>query len=208
MHPRTFAIAVSGAAVFATMTVASAWAIERATDDVIVPYFEDGHVAAGTVAVTLLTVVAIGIAKSAGVVASVWAGKTQMQVAATLRSRVRGSAPGQRYRWYQALHRRSRRAGGGRRRRRRRGDGARALQHWHAADDRDLRHLARDHRSRPRGARPALFPVLIGLNIVYQRQVNQPATEAQDRLGEVSSVVHESFDGVLVVKALAQSRRR
>ena len=50
------------------MTVASAWAIERATDDVIVLYFEDGHVAEGTVAVTLLTVVAIGIAKSAGVV--------------------------------------------------------------------------------------------------------------------------------------------
>jgi ATP-binding cassette subfamily B protein len=204
MHPRTFAVAVSGAAVFATMTVASSWAIQRITDDVIVPYFEDGHVAAGTVAATLLTVIAIGVAKSAGVVVRrVWAGKTQMQVAATLRYRVTDQLQGQRYRWYQA------RATGdlvGRA-----GVDVDAAVEvmapvpystgtllmivissvWLLITDPVLGALAL-----------LLFPVLIGLNIVYQRQVNQPATEAQDRLGEVSSVVHESFDGVLVVKAL------
>ena len=49
MHPRTFAVAIGGAAVFALATVASALAIQWVTDNVIVPRFEDGHVAVGTV---------------------------------------------------------------------------------------------------------------------------------------------------------------
>ena len=47
LHPRPFAIAVGGAAVFALCTVASSMAVQWVTDDVIVPRFEEGSVAAG-----------------------------------------------------------------------------------------------------------------------------------------------------------------
>ena len=40
------------------------------------------------------------------------------------------------------------------------------------------------------------------MNFVYQRKVEGPAEQAQERLGHVSAVAHESFDGALVVKAL------
>ena len=49
LHPRPFAIAVAGAAVFALCTVASSIAVQWVIDHVIVPRFEEGEVAAGTV---------------------------------------------------------------------------------------------------------------------------------------------------------------
>ena len=47
-----------------------------------------------------------------------------------------------------------------------------------------------------------LFPALGLLNVYYERRVTGPADEAQDRIGDVTNFVHESFDGALVVKAL------
>jgi ABC-type multidrug transport system fused ATPase/permease subunit len=47
-----------------------------------------------------------------------------------------------------------------------------------------------------------LFPSLAVLNRVYTRRVEQPAARAQAHVGEVSSVTHESLEGVLVVKTL------
>jgi ATP-binding cassette subfamily B protein len=47
-----------------------------------------------------------------------------------------------------------------------------------------------------------LFPALTLLNRRYTSLVRGPAAEVQMRLGDVSSVAHESFDGALVVKTL------
>ena len=47
-----------------------------------------------------------------------------------------------------------------------------------------------------------LFPSLAVLNHLYTRRVEGPASAAQARLGEVSAVAHESFEGALVVKTL------
>lgn len=47
-----------------------------------------------------------------------------------------------------------------------------------------------------------LFPALTLLNRRYTSLVQGPAAEVQMRLGDVSSVAHESFDGALVVKTL------
>lgn len=52
-----------------------------------------------------------------------------------------------------------------------------------------------------------LFPLLIGLNLVYQRRADLHYNTAQDELGKLSSAVHESFDGVTVVKALGAESR-
>lgn len=47
-----------------------------------------------------------------------------------------------------------------------------------------------------------LFPVLALINRVYTHFVEDPVGRVQQGLGEVSTVAHESFDGVLVVKTL------
>ncbi len=47
-----------------------------------------------------------------------------------------------------------------------------------------------------------LFPALALLNRRYTNRVHRPVTLGQERLGSVSTIAHESFDGVLVVKTL------
>ena len=53
----------------------------------------------------------------------------------------------------------------------------------------------------------ALFPSLGLLNRYYTRRVELPAARAQARVGDVSAVAHESFEGVLVVKTLGLEDR-
>jgi ABC-type multidrug transport system fused ATPase/permease subunit len=49
-----------------------------------------------------------------------------------------------------------------------------------------------------------LFPALAVINHIYTRRVHEPAARAQAAVGAVSDIAHESFDGVLVVKALGR----
>jgi ATP-binding cassette subfamily B protein len=49
-----------------------------------------------------------------------------------------------------------------------------------------------------------LFPALTLLSRYYTNKVSGPAAVVQARLGEVSSIAHESFDGALVVKTLGR----
>jgi ATP-binding cassette, subfamily B, bacterial len=53
----------------------------------------------------------------------------------------------------------------------------------------------------------ALFPSLAIINHLYSRRVEAPASRTQARLGEVSSVAHESFEGALLVKTLGLEAR-
>ncbi len=50
----------------------------------------------------------------------------------------------------------------------------------------------------------ALFPVLGLMNHVYAGKVEAPAASAQEAIGAVSAVAHESIDGVIVVKTLGR----
>lgn len=47
-----------------------------------------------------------------------------------------------------------------------------------------------------------LFPLLGIINRLYTARIETPVREVQERVGEVSSVAHESFDGAMVVKTL------
>jgi len=49
-----------------------------------------------------------------------------------------------------------------------------------------------------------LFPLLVLMSRVYTARVEAPAARVQQRVGEVSSVAHASFDGALVVKTLGR----
>ena len=53
----------------------------------------------------------------------------------------------------------------------------------------------------------ALFPGLALLNNSYTKRVEQPASAAQARVGDVSAVAHESFEGALIVKTLGLEER-
>lgn len=56
-------------------------------------------------------------------------------------------------------------------------------------------------------AATAVFPFLIGLNVLYQRKVDRWFDIAQGELGSLSAAVHESFEGVTVVKAFGAEHR-
>ncbi len=53
----------------------------------------------------------------------------------------------------------------------------------------------------------AVFPLLIALNLTYQRRVDTFYDTAQNELGKLSEAVHESFDGVTVVKSFGAESR-
>jgi ABC-type multidrug transport system fused ATPase/permease subunit len=50
----------------------------------------------------------------------------------------------------------------------------------------------------------AIFPALLGINLVYSRRIAPRVARAQALRAEVSAVAHESFDGALVVKAMGR----
>src|SRR6516162_11588345 len=68
MHRGTFAIAIAGAALFAIATVGSSLVIRWVTDNVILPRFDEGHVAVGTGVTGAALIIVVGVAKAIGVV--------------------------------------------------------------------------------------------------------------------------------------------
>jgi len=208
LHPKPVFIAVGGAAVFAVATVGSSWALGRVTDRVIVPRFRDGDVAGGTVVGGLALIVGIGLLKAAGIVVR--------RVSATIAgARIQSTLRQQVVRRYQevpySFHR----------------------QHptgellSHAGSDIDAAGEVLNPLPYTTGVIVivvlsvawlvntdpwlaliglTVFPSLVAMNLVYQRKVEGPAELAQRRLGEVSAVAHESFDGALIVKALGAER--
>src|SRR5215204_3230004 len=85
LHPRLFAVAVAGASVFALCTVASSFAVRWVIDHVILPRFEEGSVATGTVVAGCSLIIGIGVVRAFGVIVRrSYAGMTQWRVAETL----------------------------------------------------------------------------------------------------------------------------
>jgi ABC-type multidrug transport system fused ATPase/permease subunit len=209
LHLGTFVVAVGGATVFALATVASSWAVRWVTNEVIVPRFEEGSVAAATVIAGAALIVAIGIIRSAGVVVRrTWAGRTQFRVLGTLREDVVDHYQAQPYRWYRAHPTGELIAHAG-------VDAEAATEVlapipysvgtivllatsavWMLVTDPVLGLLAL-----------ALFPLLVIQNVVFQRKGGVPADEAQARLGELSALVHESLEAVTVIKAFGAEQR-
>ncbi len=67
-QPKTFAIAVGGASVYALCTVASSIVIRWVIDHVIVPRFEEGDVAVATVVTGCALIIGVGVLRAIGVV--------------------------------------------------------------------------------------------------------------------------------------------
>ena len=208
-HKRLFFTAVGCAAVFAACTVFSSVVVRLIIDKVIVPRFEDGTVATHRVVAILGLLIAVGVVRAVGVVGRrTFAGRTSWRVTESLTAEVIDRVVAQPVPWH---------------RQQRTGDiitragvDAEAATHilnplpfassvvlmlilsavWLLVTDVWLGMAA-----------VAVFPLLIGLNLTYQRRVDRFYDEAQLELGKLSEAVHESFDGVTVVKSFGAESR-
>ena len=204
MQPRPFAVGVLGAMVYASATVGSSWILGRVVDKVITPRFEQGRVATATVVAGVAAIVAVGVAKAAGIVCRrVGATIAKYGAEAGLRRQVVGQ--------YQALP-----------------------IAWHQSHPTGelLAHASSDAEASTEVMAPlpyttgvlalllitavwlvitdvflaliglVMVPALLVLNMLYQRKVEEPARYQQELTGDVARVAHESFDGALVVKTL------
>ena len=209
LQPKLFAVAVSGAAVFALLTVASSFAIGRLIDDVILPSFEDGGVSTGTVLGGLGLVIGIGIVRSVAIVVRrSFASITMWRVAQSLTDQVVSRYVEQPASWHN-----------------RRADGD-LVQRAGVDSEATVSVLAPIPFATgtvilliastiwmliidvPLGlVAVVVFPLLLITNVVYEKSVSVHFTRAQDQLGEFSAGVHESFEGVQLVKSYGAEDR-
>jgi ABC-type multidrug transport system fused ATPase/permease subunit len=208
-RPRTFTVAVVGAAVFAFCTVAASWVVRWLIDDVIVPRFDEGRLDRRTLVAGIGVLLLLAATRAVGVVVRrTWAGKAQWGVAEDLSREVMEAVVAQPVSWH---------------RRQSTGDLSTRV-------GVDVEATVSVMAPMPFassvllmmviatigmvGVDPWLglgaslvFPVLIFLNVVYQRRVDQWYDLAQAELGDLSAAAHESFEGVTVVKAFGAESR-
>lgn len=208
-HPRPFLVSIAGSIVFGAMAVAGSWVLGRVTDEVVVPGFRAEGVRGTTVAAGAAALVGVAALRSLGVIFRRYYGmKAVRGMQRTWFRRVTDT-----YLRVPLSYFGSHPTG-------------RLLAHADADAERAITVLQPlplsigvivliglsvvslaliDPLLMLVGL--ALFPSLALLNHVYSRRVEDPAARTQARLGEVSSVAHESFDGVLVVKTLGLENR-
>lgn len=205
----TFAVAVAGAAVFAFFTAASSLGVRWMIDNVIVPRFEQGSVATATVVTGCLLLIAIALVRAAGVVVRrVFAGKTEWGVAEKIGNEVVRRYASQPPTWFKS----------------------------HSAGDLvaragvDVEATVAVLAPLPYGSSVVLLlvisgagllwtdvvvgsvaavvlPLLLAVNLGYQRRVDRYYNEAQKQMGLLSEAALESFEGVAVVKAFGAEQR-
>jgi ATP-binding cassette, subfamily B, bacterial len=208
MHPWPFVAAVAGATVYALATVASTIVLGQVVDRVLLPAFETGRVSAAEVALGAGAIMGVAVVFALGVtVRRFFAGLLAARVQVSLRTRVVD-----RYRELPLAYHQANPTG-------------ELLAHTQA----DVEAATEVLHPVPFSlavvllvvlATVALFltdlvlaavgalvlPVLVLLNRLYSQRVEGPARRVQARIGDVSTVAHESIDGALVVKTLGRER--
>jgi len=208
-HPRIFAIAVAGASLYAVCTVASSFGVAFLVDSVILPRFEKGHIDIGVYLLGAAIVIGIGVLRAFGVVVRrSFAGISNWRTVESLTMLLVRQIMIQPSIWQK---------------KRMTGDlvarvgvdsdaAAEVLGPlpfstsvvllvfltggWLIVVDIPLGLIA-----------ISVIPILLLLNVGYQRRIDKHYDTAQNELGELSSAVHESFDGVMVVKAFGAEDR-
>jgi ATP-binding cassette, subfamily B, bacterial len=212
MHPKPFAASVAGAVLFAFASLWLTEALGRATDDVLRPAF-GGDIETRDVWLAIGALMLGGVGRALGIMLRrYYSGVAGERVMATLRTRV-----AERYRELSLRFHRETPTG-------------ELLAHMEvdvkAAVDvfwpvpfavgvivLTLLALVALVVTDPVLALVGLvvFPSLALMNRIFARRIEEPMRLAQQRIGEVSAVAHESIDGALVVKTLgredAETRR-
>ena len=205
-HPVPHAISMVGAVLFVVAAVGGAWVLRAVTDDLIIPAFDDGEVDGGDVWVAVLALIGISVLRGLSVVTR----RLFLSMAEyrTQRDWRRGLLD--HYLDVPLRFHRSKPTG------------------------ELLAHADTDLVQATMVLKPLAFslsvillvivamvsillihwmlalvalvlvPTLVVLSQYYTGKVEAPAALAQQRVGEVSAVAHESFDGALVVKTLGR----
>lgn len=208
-HPRLFVTAVSGAALFAICTVASSIGLRWMIDKVILVRFEEGVLDLSALVAGGFIVIGIGLLRAFGVVIRrSYAGKTEWRTCESITEKVIDHIVAQPISWH---------------RKKMTGD---IVARCGVDADASVAILAPLPFSTsvlvmmivsaswmlfvdiPLGLVAVfVFPVLLILNIGYQRRIDRYYNVAQKELGALSEAVHESFDGVMVVKSFGAEER-
>jgi ABC-type multidrug transport system fused ATPase/permease subunit len=213
MHPGPFAAAVTGATLYAAATVAGTYVLGRVTDEVLLPAFAaaDGAgppVSGRTIALGAAALAGVSALHALGVLMRrYFAGLTASRTQRSLRTRVVDQ-----YAQLPLAYHTSRPTG-------------ELLAHAEA----DIEAATEVMHPVPFSlavillvaiSTAALFltdvvlatigavvlPALVVLNRLYSSRVEAPSARVQARIGDVSSVAHESIDGALVVKTLGREQ--
>lgn len=208
-HPRLFAIAVGGASVYAMCTVASSFGVAYLVDDVILPRFESGNIDSAVYLTGAAIVIGIGILRAFGVVVRrSFAGISNWRTVESLTMLLVRHIMAQPLLWHK-----NRMTGDLVARVGVDSDAAAEVLGplpfstsvvllvfltggWLVIVDVPLGLVA-----------ISVIPILLLLNVGYQRRIDRHYDTAQTELGALSSAVHESFDGVMVVKAFGAEER-
>lgn len=208
-HRRTFAAAVVGAATYAICTVLSASAVRHVVDSAISPRFELGNVGSGAVFAAMLLLVLVGAIRAAGVVLRrSYAGITEWRAAGSFATTVVDRICAQPV-WWLRTH-----------------PTGEIVSRMTVDSEAAVSMLAplpfassvvvllvfatvamllTDLVLGSIGL--AILPILLYVNLGYQHRVDAFFSQAQEHLGDLSSAVHESFEGVTVVKAFGAEER-
>jgi ABC-type multidrug transport system fused ATPase/permease subunit len=205
MHPGPFLISVAGAVLFAFASIALTTALGRATDEAIRPAFEGG-VSWRRIWLAVAALLTFGCLRALGIMTRrFFSGVAGERVMATLRTKI-----ADRYRRLALAY------------------------HRETPTGELLAHMEADVKAAVDVFWPVpfatgvivlialaliqllavdiylsmvalvLFPTLALMNRSFARRMEGPARRAQERIGEVSAVAHESIDGALVVKTLGR----
>jgi ATP-binding cassette subfamily B protein len=204
-HPGPFTTSVIGSSVFALTSVLGTIVLGRVTDHVIIPSFK-GDVASSTIWAGAIAIVVVAFVRSAGVITRrYFAGMTAAANMATLRHQIADrflDVP-------LSFHR------------------AHTTGTLLAHADNDVMVASEVINPLPFSTGLmllivfsvialfaidplltlvglVLFPAMFALNRFYTRRVELPAQTVQERVGDVSAITHESFEGVVVVKTLGR----
>jgi ABC-type multidrug transport system fused ATPase/permease subunit len=206
LHPLPFAASLIGGVGWAALVVAASFVLGRVTDDVIEPAFSPEGVPASTVWWAVAALFLVGVVRGLSVAVRRWFGSvTEARMQRTVRTTVVDrllTMPLSSYR-------------------------RRPTGELLANADVDVTTATQMLMPLPfslgvialvlisivslLSADPAfavvallLFPALAALSRYYTNKVHEPSARVQARLGDVSSIAHESFDGALVVKTLGR----
>ena len=208
-HPRVFAIAVGGASIYAICTVASSFGVSYLVDRVILPRFETGKIDTRVYLLGAAIVIGIGLLRAFGVVIRrSFAGISNWRTVESISMLLVRHIMSQPLFWHKKKMTGDLVARVG-------VDSDAAAEvlgplpfstsvvllvfltgGWLVVVDVPLGLVA-----------ISVIPILLLLNVGYQRRIDRHYDSAQHELGALSSAVHESFDGVMVVKAFGAEER-
>ncbi|MFT4010864.1 MAG: ABC transporter ATP-binding protein [Nocardioidaceae bacterium] len=206
VEPGMFTIACIGSLIFGALTVADAWVLGWATDHVILPAFESGHVGTGSLVTVGALFIGVAVVRAVGIVARrVGAGIMQYRLMAHDRRAVTRQYLDLPMAWHQQH------------------PTGQLLSIANSDTEATWAPIAPLPMAIGTAAMMVIaavqmvladavvgtlalivFPLVLLVVTAYQRIQSPLMTRAQSLRAEVSEVAHESFEGALVVKALGR----